>query len=129
MPAGKLLRVCLEVRYLSRFSETPNNWAPYLRRAFGLIIFGIVLAGIVTFYVIHHAQRQVEAIESQSVGSITLVFRLSRDIEVRRRLIDAHIVETSLADMHRTEAQLGGINDRIAKTEDDNQPPAAWFHR
>lgn len=107
---------------MSRSSETPSNWAPYLRKAFGLIIFGIALAGIVSLYLIHHTQRQVEAIESRSIASITLVFRLSREIEVRRRLIDAHIVETSLTDMDRTEAQLGGVNARIAAISHDYEP-------
>jgi signal transduction histidine kinase len=107
---------------LSRSSETPNNWAPYLRKAFGLIIFGIALAGIISLYVVHHTQREVQGIEAQSVGSITLVFRLSRDIEVRRRLVDAHIIETSVSDMDRTEAQLGGVNARIAAISRDYEP-------
>ena len=107
---------------MSRSSEIPSNWAPYLRKAFGVIIFGTVLAGIISFYVIHHTQRQVEAIESRSIGSITLVFRLSREIEVRRHLFDAHIAQTSLGEMDRTEAQLGMVNARIGAISRDYEP-------
>jgi signal transduction histidine kinase len=81
-----------------------------------LIIAGIALTGIVSLFVIRHAQREVEAIEARSTASITSVFRLSREIEVRRRLFDAHIVDTSLAGMNRIEAQLGGVDARIAAT-------------
>jgi signal transduction histidine kinase len=106
---------------LSQPTETPSNWSPFLHRAFGFIIVGIILTGIVSLYVIHHAQREVESVEAGSVGSITLVFRLSREIEVRRRLFDAHIVETSLAGMSRIEAQLGGVDARIAAISRDYQ--------
>jgi uncharacterized membrane protein YgaE (UPF0421/DUF939 family) len=102
--------------------ETPGSWSPFLRRAFLLIIVGIFVAGIVSLYVILHTQREVQGIETQSVGSITLVFRLSRDIEMRRRLVDAHIVEIRLADMDRIEAQLGGVNARIAAISRDYEP-------
>jgi signal transduction histidine kinase len=85
-----------------------------LRRAFGSIIVGIVLAGVASFYVIVHTQRQVEAIEARSIVSIPLVLRLSREIEMRRRLFDAHIVESTLAGMNRIEAQLGRVDARIA---------------
>jgi signal transduction histidine kinase len=107
---------------LSQRTETPSNWSSFLRRAFDLIILGILLTGIVSLYVIHHTQREVEAVEARSVASITFVFRLSREIEVRRRLFDAHVVETSLAGMNRIEAQLGGVDARIAAISRDYQP-------
>jgi hypothetical protein len=106
---------------LSEPTEAPTNWASFLRRAFGLIIVGIILVGIISLYVILHAQREVEAIEARSMASITLVFRLSREIEVRRRLFDAHIVDSSLAGMNRIESQLAGVNTRIAAISRDYQ--------
>jgi signal transduction histidine kinase len=86
-----------------------------------LIIAGIALTGIGSFYVIRHTQTEVEAIEARSIASITSVFRLSRDIEMRRRLFDAHIVDTSIAGMNRIEAQLDGIDARMAAIMRDYQ--------
>src|SRR5262249_19814340 len=57
-----------------------------------------------------------------ALGSIELVFRLSHEIDVKRRLIEAHIVATRSADMKEIEERLADVNARIAATSRDYEP-------
>jgi signal transduction histidine kinase len=102
--------------------EIHSAWTPQLRRAFGFIILGILLSGIVSLYVMHHLQNEVESIEDRSIARIRMVFRLSEAIEIRRRLFDDHIVETSIPGMDRIEVKIRAVDTSIADIAQRYQP-------
>ena len=72
--------------------QIPRKWTPRLWWAFLLIIAGFILAGASSIYVMRKTLTEIELIEDRALASIELAFRLSHQIDVRRRLFEAHII-------------------------------------
>jgi signal transduction histidine kinase len=102
--------------------QIPGRWTPYLWWAFLAIVTGFILAGISSIYVMRKTLAEIESIEDSGLRSIQLAFRLSHSIDVRRRLIEAHIVATDAADMNQIEERLADVNARIAAASRDYVP-------
>jgi signal transduction histidine kinase len=105
-----------------RANEVRSAWTPHLWWAFFLIISGFVITGCVSLYVMQHTQHEIESIEGRAITGIQLVFQLSHDIEVKRRLFEAHIVENSPAGMAKVEQQIADADDKIARAAHDYEP-------
>jgi signal transduction histidine kinase len=69
-----------------------------------------------------HTQREIESIEGRAITGIQLVFRLAHDIEVKRRLYEAHIVENNPASMKQIEQQIAETDVKIAAAARDYEP-------
>ena len=102
--------------------QIPRKWTPRLWWAFLLIIAGFILAGVSSIYVMRKTLSEIELIEDRALASIELAFRLSHQIDVRRRLFEAHIVATRSTDMKEIEERLADVNARIAATSRDYEP-------
>src|SRR5215831_12682159 len=105
--------------------QIPRKWTPRLWWAFLLIIAGFILAGVSSIYVMRKTLSEIELIEDRALASIELAFRLSHQIDVRRRLFEAHIVATRSTDMKEIEERLADVNARIAATSRDYEPTIA----
>jgi signal transduction histidine kinase len=105
--------------------QIPRRSTPHLWWAFLVIIAGFILAGVSSIYAMRRTLNEIELIEDRALGSIELAFRLSHDIDVRRRLFEAHIVATNAADMKEIEERLADVNARIAATSRDYLPTIA----
>lgn len=105
-----------------RASEVHSAWTPHLWWAFFLIISGFVFSGAVSLYVMQHTQHEVESIQGRAITGIQLVFRLAHDIEVKRRLFEAHIVENNAESMKKIEGGIADTNVKIAAAARDYEP-------
>jgi signal transduction histidine kinase len=105
-----------------RANGVHSAWTPHLWWAFFLIISGFVISGGVSLYVMQHTQHEIESIEGRAITGIQLVFQLSHDIEVKRRLFEAHIVEINTSSMQKIEQQIADIDRKIAAAASAYEP-------
>jgi signal transduction histidine kinase len=102
--------------------QIPQAWTPHLRWAFGLIIGGFVLTYLISIKEMQNTQTNVQLIVERALRSIELASELSREIDQKRLLFDAHIVETDGATMKQIEEQIANADARISATIQAYEP-------
>jgi signal transduction histidine kinase len=91
----------------------PKGGRP-LRRAFALIIVGFILSSAVSIYEMQNTQARVQAVTEQMLAGVELVTQISRALDQKRSLIEAHILEEQDGEKKRIEQELSDINARIS---------------
>ena len=102
--------------------QIPTEWTPHLRWAFGLIIGFFVLTCLISIKEMQNTQANVQLIVERALRSIELASQLSHEIDQKRLLFDAHIVETDGATMKQIEEQIAIADTRIAATIQAYEP-------
>src|SRR5262249_717604 len=96
----------------SELSKT-GRWP--LRLGFVLIIAIFGLSNLVSLYEMRGNQAQNQLIVQKMLASTELLFRLERDIDRKRLLVDDHIFEKQRSGMEEIERRIAEVEDDFAK--------------
>jgi two-component system, OmpR family, sensor kinase len=95
-----------------------------LRGAMLLIIAALVLTSVVSMFEMRAVLARDRALVNQMLSSVELVSRLSRDVDEKRLLVDAHIFEKRTQSMSMLEANIAKLDADYAAAAGAYEPLA-----